>query len=92
VLCAPGNSLIDPEQNDGAQQRYQQGWDGDGIVDRPDTQQWADKVTSQECTKNAYGDIKQQALLRIRSHDPTGDITDDRSSNEVYDEVHFFFS
>ena len=47
---------------------------------------------SQERANDAYDDILQQALLRIRSHDLAGDITDDCSSNKIYDEVHLFFS
>src|SRR3972149_67837 len=89
---AAGDRLVDRQQNDGTQQCYQQGWEGDGLVDCPDTQQRGDKPTSNESADDAYHDIEQQALLRIRSHDPTGNITADRSSNEIYDEVHFFFS
>jgi hypothetical protein len=31
-------------------------------------------------------------LLRIRSHDPAGHITDNCSSDKVNDKVHFLFS
>jgi hypothetical protein len=68
------------------------GLNANGDVDRSDTQQRADKGTSQERAHNAYHDIEQQALLRIRSHDPAGNITDDRSSDEINDKIHFFFS
>ena len=47
---------------------------------------------SRERAHDAYHDIEDQALLRIRMHDPTGYITDDRSSNKIDNEVHFFFS
>jgi len=90
LAAAAGERLIEPQQNDGTEQGYQHGWKGNGVVDCPDTQQRADQVTSQERANYAYHDIEQQTLLRIRAHDPAGDVTDDRSSNEIYDEVHFF--
>ena len=92
LKLAAGDHFIDPQQNDGTQQCYQHGWESDGVIDCPNTQQWADKVTSYERAYDTYHDIEQQALLRIRAHDPAGYITDDRSSNEIYDEVPFFFS
>jgi hypothetical protein len=89
---AAGECLVDGQQNDGTQQGYQQGRDGDGVIDRSDTQQGADKVTSQERPNHADYDIQQKALLRIRPHDPAGDITDECSGNEIYNDVQLFFS
>jgi hypothetical protein len=85
------NQLDEPQQNDGTNQRYQQGWKGNGVIDRPDTHERADKVTSQKRANNAHYDIQHQTLLRICMHDPAGDIPNERAKNEIYNDVHFYF-
>ena len=90
--CLAADHLDDPQQNDGAEQRYQHGRNGDGIIDRPDTQQRADEVTGQECADNSLRRYRVSALLRIGMHDSAGNVANDRTGNEVYDEVHFLFS
>jgi hypothetical protein len=89
ALYLSTNDFDDPQQNDRADQCDQHGRKGDGIIDRPNTQERADEITSKERADNTDYDIEQCPLLRIRVHDPTSDKTNDRSSNEVYDEIHF---
>jgi hypothetical protein len=92
IRLAAGDCFIDCQQNYGSDQAYQNRGKRNGIVDRPNTHQGANKSPSQEGADNAYHDIEQRTLLRICIHDPTRNITDDGTHNEVYDEVHFFFS
>ena len=44
VSCA-ADGLDNPQQNDGAHQRYEHGREGDGIVDRTTTKQRTEEVT-----------------------------------------------
>jgi hypothetical protein len=81
--------LNNPQQYNGANQGDQHGWDGNGFIDRSHTQQWADEITSQKGADNAHDNIEQQTLLRIRTHNPAGDITYNRSGYEIDDNVHF---
>ena len=59
-LALAANHLDDPQQNDGADQCHQHGRNGDGVIDRPDTQEGADEVTGNERADDAYYDIEYQ--------------------------------
>jgi hypothetical protein len=71
--------LIDRQEDNRSKQRDKHGRNGDGIIDCSNAQQRADEVTGQESANDTYDDIEQQTLLRIRSHDPAGDVPNDGS-------------
>lgn len=59
-LTSPTEKAKDCQQYDRAKQGHQNGRDRDGIIDRPNLEDRAEKVTSQICADNGHNDIDKQ--------------------------------
>jgi len=52
--------IDDKQQDDGSRKRQKHGRDGDGRVDRPNTDDGAKEVTGQECEQDGHNDVHEQ--------------------------------
>lgn len=60
-LVTPSSKKMDDRQQDhGTQKGYQHGREGEGIIDRSDMEDGAEKITSQESSQDSHNDVDEQ--------------------------------